>query len=550
MARGVASAASLLNRTGVLAALTPRGVLAFARAASGVKSGPHVGLMLHAKTKPEKIALVDGGRRYAYGELDAEINRLAHGLAGLGVEGGSRVGLMMPNSAEYIVAQQALARIGATAVQIGYRLKAQEIGYILENAEPIVVIHHEQFTTDMSAARAELGPDDAHVIVTGVAADQKPPVGMRFEDLQTGHPGAKPPPATGKGGGGIIIYTSGTTGRPKGASREYSKTKYDAVLDFLGQVGWNHDDVQLVVCPLYHSAAPVFAALMFTLGGTVVIGDHFDAEGVLALIERERITCAFMVPTQLVRLCSLPAETLARYDTSSLRWVLSGAAPLATETARRFQDTFGRVLWNFYGSTETGLVTLAGPGDHVARPGTVGRPLAGNAIRLLDQNGATVEAGEVGELWVRNSMLIGGYHKNEGATEGAMRDGFFFVGDMARMDADGYVYLESRKHDMVISGGVNIYPREIEDLLHTHPDILEAAVVGVPDEEWGESLAAFIVRRPGTSLTEAAVGAFCKESLANYKRPRYVEFMEELPHNPTGKVLKRELRKRALPTNR
>jgi fatty-acyl-CoA synthase len=311
------------------------------------------------------------------------------------------------------------------------------------------------------------------------------------------------------------------------------------------QVGIRGDDRHLVVCPLYHSMAPAFAAILMGLGGTLVLMNHFDPAGALDIIARERVTCSLMVPTMLVRLAGLPAEVRAAHDTSSLRWVMSGAAPLPTETARRFMECFGPVLWNFYGATETGMVTLAGPRDHVSRPGTIGRALYGNQIRLLDDDGREVAPGAVGELYARNSMLITGYHRNAEATRASQRDGLFSVGDLARRDADGYYYLESRKHDMVISGGVNIYPREIEDLLHTHPAILDAAVIGVPDPEWGETLHAFVVVRDGHAVSEAEVIEFCRAGLADFKRPRRVTFVAELPRNPTGKVLKRELRERA-----
>jgi fatty-acyl-CoA synthase len=270
--------------------------------------------------------------------------------------------------------------------------------------------------------------------------------------------------------------------------------------------------------------------------------NHFDPEGALALIAREKITSTLMVPTMLVRITNLPAEVRAKYDTSSLRWIMSGAAPLATETARRVMEQFGPVLWNFYGSTETGIVTLAGPHDHTSHPGTIGKKTRGNDIALLDDAGRPVADGEVGELYARNSTLISGYHGNDAATDAAQRDGYYTVGDMGRLDRDGYYYLESRKHDMVISGGVNIYPREIEDHLHTHPAISEAAVIGVPDPEWGETLRAFVVTRPGQSVSEAEVIDYCRRELADFKRPRKVTFLAELPRNPTGKVLKRELR--------
>ena len=308
------------------------------------------------------------------------------------------------------------------------------------------------------------------------------------------------------------------------------------------QCGMTANDRHLVVCPLYHSAAPAFVAIMQSLGATIVLMNHFDPEGALGLIEKEKITCSLMVPTMIVRMANLPEETIKKYDTSSLRWLMSAAAPLSTEAARRFMHAFGPVLWNFYGATETGLVTLAGPHDHVNRPGTIGRALRGNQIRLLDDAGQDVSSGQVGELYARNSTLISGYHNNEEATNSAQRQGFFSVGDMGRVDDEGYYYLESRKHDMVISGGVNIYPREIEDHLHTHPAILEAAVVGVPDPEWGETLRAFVVLRGGAALTELEVIDYCREKLADFKRPRKVTFLAELPRNPTGKILKRELR--------
>jgi fatty-acyl-CoA synthase len=244
----------------------------------------------------------------------------------------------------------------------------------------------------------------------------------------------------------------------------------------------------------------------------------------------------------LVRICALPKEAIAKYDARSLRWIMSAAAPLTTDAARRWTEQFGPTLWNFYGATETGLVTLAGPGDHLSRPGTIGRALRGNEIRLLDDTGHDVAQGQIGELYARNSTMITGYHANEEATKSSQKDGFFSVGDMGRIDADGYYYLESRKHDMVISGGVNIYPREIEDHLNTHPAVLECAVIGFPDAEWGESLRAFVVLRDGQAITANEVIDYCRQGLADYKRPRKVTFLAELPRNPTGKVLKRELR--------
>lgn len=537
----------VLRKIGVASPVRPSRLIEFVKSARQTKPGPHLAPMFHAAAHPEKEALVEYGergvRRLTWGELDATINRLAHALVARGVRGGSRIALMLPNCIEYLIAQQALARLGATAVQIGYRSKPNEIAYILENAEPVATIVHADYASAMEEARVQTKRGGPQIVVGGAFTNGAPQADATEWDRALAAASPDMPPRTrGGDGGGVIVYTSGTTGKPKGANRSWRKTGFESVADMIYQVGMRADDRHLVVCPLYHSAAPAFVAIMMSLGATIVVMTHFDPEGALGIIEKERITCSLMVPTMIIRISNLPRETIAKYNHSSLRWLMSAAAPLTTEAARRFMDVFGPKLWNFYGATETGLVTLAGPHDHVTRPGTIGRALRGNAIRLLDDAGHDVPPGGIGELYARNSTLMSGYHNNDEATSSAQREGFYSVGDMGRVDSEGYYYLESRKHDMVISGGVNIYPREIEDHLHTHPAILEAAVVGVPDPEWGETLRAFIVVRTGQTVSETEVIDYCRRGLADFKRPRKVTFLEELPRNPTGKVLKRELR--------
>ncbi len=536
--------ANVFRKTGLAKPVRPSSIAHFVKNARQSAIGPHLAVMFHAAAHPEREALVEYGehgvKRLTWGEFDATINRLAHALIARGVAGGGRVALMLPNGSEYLIAQQALARIGATAVQIGYRSKPAEIAYILTNAEPKATLVHAEFAGAMREARALTGKGGPMIIVGGAA--QTSAEATDWEHALSAASPEVPPRVKGGDGGGVIVYTSGTTGKPKGANRSWKKTGFESVADMIVQTGMRTDDRHLVVCPLYHSAAPAFVTIMLSLGATVVLMNHFEPEGALDIIQRERITSTLMVPTMIIRITNLPEEALAKYDTKSLRWVMSAAAPLSTDAARRFMKRFGPVLWNFYGATETGLVTLAGPHDHVQRPGTIGKALRGNQIRLLDDAGQEVAAGQIGELYARNSTLISGYHKNDEATASSLRDGFFSVGDMGRLDSDGYYYLESRKHDMVISGGVNIYPREIEDHLNTHPAILEAAVVGVPDPEWGETLKAFIVMRRGARITETEVIDYCRATLADFKRPRKVTFLDELPRNPTGKVLKRELR--------
>ncbi|MBA3820046.1 MAG: AMP-binding protein [Deltaproteobacteria bacterium] len=542
----------VLRASGVASPIRPTRFARFVKEARQTRPGPHLAVMFHAAAHPDKEAIVeygeDGVRRISWGELDATINRLAQALVERGVRGGARVAIMLPNGSEYLIAQQALARLGATAVQIGYRLKAGEIAYILQHSEPTATIVHASFLDAMTEARIEsrttgatTGATGGPMLVVGGAGSIVGDVTDWDAALAAAAP-ELPPRTDGGDGGGVIVYTSGTTGKPKGANRAWRKTGFESVADMILQVGMRADDRHLVVCPLYHSAAPAFVAIMLSLGGTVVLMNHFEPEGALAIIQRERVTCSLMVPTMLIRISTLAASTRSKFDTSSLRWVMSGAAPLTTAAARRFMEAFGPVLWNFYGATETGLVTLAGPHDHVRRAGTIGRALRGNEIRLLDDAGQPVASGGIGELYARNSTLMSGYHNDEEATSSAQREGFYSVGDLGRVDGEGYFFLESRKHDMVISGGVNIYPREIEDHLHSHPAILEAAVVGVPDPEWGETLRAFIVLRDGEQVTGPEVIDYCRRGLADYKRPRQVTFLAELPRNPTGKILKRELR--------
>jgi fatty-acyl-CoA synthase len=474
------------------------------------------------------------------------VNRLTHGLRALGLGPGERIAAFLYNGHEYLELTAALNAVGGASVNVGYRLKAGEVAYILENSGARAMLFH-----------GDLAPvvEEALTLVKNsnisrercIAAGGAPGFKSYEELLATGDP-TTPARVDGGGYGGVMIYTSGTTGRAKGATRDFRRMGMEPVLDFVSRFPLRRDERHLVVCPLYHSMAAAFVTMIFMVGGCSVVVRHFEPEQILRLIERERISSITVVPTMMSRLMALGPEVLRKYDTSSLRWIMSGAAPLPTELARRVEDAFGPILYNFYGATETGLVTIALPGEHTARPGTIGRLINGNEVRILDGEGREVPVGEVGELYVRNGMLMDGYHANAKATEDATREGFISVGDLAYRDADGYFYLADRKTDMVISGGVNIYPWEIEQRLHEHPAVQEAAVVGVPDAEWGESLAAFIVLRDGQAATDEELGLWVKETLADYKRPRKVVFVEALPRTPTGKVLKRELKQRLAPT--
>jgi fatty-acyl-CoA synthase len=540
--------ARVLRHTGLLAQLSPVAALRFAARSRG-KSNPFRMLELHALNDPGRPAIVAGDVRLSYGELAARINRLAHGLHTLGVGPRDRVGVLLNNGYQHIELASALGQLGAVAVQIGYRLKPKEVAYILQNSGAKALVFHAVHAATVEEALREGGgpPRGSCIGVDGPTpegggalprADRFP----RYEELLAHGDPTRPPSVSGGDLGGVMIYTSGTTGRAKGADRDFGQMGLLPVVSFIDRLPLRTDDRHLVTCPLYHSAAPAFAGLVLFAGGCIVLQEHFEPRAVLATMQRERITSSMMVPTMLSRLVALGLPEIRKHDLGALRWLMSGAAPLPTELARRVEEAFGPVLYNFYGATETGFVTVATPGEHTARPGTIGRVVGGVAIRLLDEQGREVPVGEVGEVYVKSPMMVAGYHRNAEATRAAQRDGFFSVGDLARRDADGYYYLVDRKHDMVISGGVNIYPWEIEQRLHHHPDVADVAVVGVPDPDWGESLVAFVVLRAGASADAAELMRFVTDELADFKRPRRVVFLDALPRNPTGKILKRELR--------
>jgi fatty-acyl-CoA synthase len=512
--------------------------------------GPQRLLELHARNTPGHLALCSDGAdplRLGYRALHERVVALSWGLWGLGVRPGDRVAMMLHNGAAPIEVAAALGWLGASGVLVGWRLKPREVGYLLADSGARALVFEARERAVIEEALVEARQrggrlDEAACVEVGGDPGSGRFVAYAHLLEERDHDG--PPRPAGGGSGGLLTYTSGTTGPPKGASRDFAAMGLGPVLNFIADLPLDCDERHLLVCPLYHSSGAFFSQLVLGLGGTLFIHDHFDAAAVLDAIAGEGITSVALVPTMLRRLLALGPAALAARDLSSLRWVISVAAPLPTALADRAERALGPILYNFYAATETGVVTVARPGEHTARPGTIGRAVIGADIRLLDGRGAEVPVGEVGEIYVRSAMLIGGYHGRPEATAAARQGGYFSVGDLGRVDADGYYYLVDRKSDVVISGGVNIYPYEIEQRLHEHPAVADCAVVGYPDEEWGESLAAFVVLRPGAAAAGPELAAFVGEGLADFKRPRRVLFDADLPRNPTGKVDKRALRAR------
>ncbi|MEM3087450.1 MAG: AMP-binding protein [Halobacteria archaeon] len=498
---------------------------------------PPFTLAHHALHRPAHTALLEEGRSLDYRTFNSRVNRLAHGLLSLGLRRGDRAALMLTNRAEFLEATFAGRKAGLPTVPIGWRLKPREVRHILDDSDSRAVVFDASLAGTVRAAAEGLPGPEFRIAVGGS------PGAVDYEELLSRSPDREPEhdpdlPTPG------MFYTSGTTGAPKGAYRDARVRDTDQMRLIIREFGFGPGDVHLVAGPLYHSAPYRFAVMHLLLGATAVLRREFDPEEFLRAVQENRATTAFVVPTMLARINDLPEPVKRNYDLSSMRSLVVAGAPCPFPVKERAIRLFGPVLCEFYGATETGINTLLKPEEQLRKPGSCGRVFPGNEVRILDEAGNPVPPGQPGLLYVKNSGLITRYHKRPEATEANFRDGFFTVGDVARMDGEGFIYIVDRKIDMVISGGVNIYPAEIEALLRRHPAVADAAVIGVPDEEWGESLKAFVVRRAGAKLTAEEAIEFCKQNLASYKKPKSVEFVAELPYGPSGKVLKRELRER------
>ncbi len=496
------------------------------------------GLAANAADHPDKPAMIVGERVLTYRQFDERTNRLAHVLLRSGVAAGDRVAAMLPNGCEYFEVMHAVGRMGATMVPINFHFRREEVGYILDDSEAKVVIVGAEFLAEI---RDVVGARPCFVV--GEAGGS-----ASYEAALGAAPAENPPGARLRHGFNVMIYTSGTTGRPKGVIHP----TLDAEIGYQSQTlmaamwGFTGDDVHLVVGPLYHTAPGGYGFLHLFLGATLVIMTKFEAEQALALIERHRVTTTHMVPVNFIRILDLPETTRRRYDVSTLRRVLHAAAPCPEAIKRRIMEYFpADSVWEYYGMTE-GAATMISPQDWRRKPGSVGRPWPGIELEILDEAGHRLPAGEVGLIYV---SPMGGregfrYHKAPDKTATAYRGKLFTVGDVGYVDDEGYLFISDRKIDMVISGGVNIYPREIEEVLYRHPEVADVAVFGVPDEHWGEAIKAVVEPKKAATLVAEELAGFCRDHLAAYKCPRSFDFVAELPRDPNGKVLKRKLRDR------
>jgi fatty-acyl-CoA synthase len=472
-----------------------------------------------ARRHPERLALADPDAALTYGELDARTSAIAAGLAAAGIGPGSTVGLLCHNRVAFLEATMAVHKLGAALVLLNTGFAPPQVADVVTREGVDVLLHEDA----LAPATAQL-PDDVSRRSTSDLAT-----------LATAFAGERVPPP--RAAGRVVVLTSGTTGRPKGAVRSAGGNPLDAaaVLTTVPIVG---ADTLLVAAPLFHGLGHFFSSLGLALGGRVVLRPTFDAATALADVATHRATVLVAVPAMLQRMLALPDGEVDQHDLSSLRIVVCGGAALSGGLAARFMDRFGDVLFNVYGSTEVALATIGTPRDLRRAPGTAGRPVPGATVRILDDDGEPVAGGATGRIFVGSSLRFDGYTGGGGKE---VRGGLVSTGDLGRVDRWGRLFVEGREDDMIVSGGENVFPEEVEDVLAEHPAVEEAAVVGVPDPDFGQRLRAYVVLRPGADTGEDALKRHVHDRLARFKTPRDVVVLPALPRGSTGKVLKREL---------
>ncbi|MGB9182320.1 MAG: long-chain fatty acid--CoA ligase [Pyrinomonadaceae bacterium] len=483
---------------------------------------------------PEKIFLCSesDGREFSYAEFDRAVNRLVRMLTARGIKKGDVVSLLLPNGAEYIIAYFACFKIGALAGPINSLLKSQEIAYVISNSEAKALLVHPEFQQRIDEIRDEL--PQLHIVVE---FENEAVATKDFADAKEDLPDVSIKPEDEA----IIIYTSGTTGKPKGCLLTHANLIANA-RQIASWLGFTERDRLLTVMPLFHmNAVSVTTMTPLYAGGSTVVSPKFSASRFWQIISDYKITSFGSVATMLSMLLSnYPEGVPEGLDTSRLRFAMCGSAPVPAEVLKKFEEIFNCLVIEGYGLSESTCRSTFNPPDERRRPGSCGMPI-GNEMRVVDEEDREVPFGELGEIVLRGENILKGYYRNDEATERAFLGGWFHTGDVGYRDAEGFFYIVDRKSDMIIRGGENIYPREIDEVLYEHTAVASAATIGVPDKLYGEEVAAFIVLKDGATVTEEDILNFCRERLADYKCPKSVRFLADIPKGPTGKLLKREL---------
>ncbi len=519
-----------LAETGVIRPVRPDRLLGMG--AAFVKWGPTpaAGYRVSALRHPDRVAIIDELGQLTFAEVDKRSNALAHALRDQGVKEGDGVAIMCRNHRGFIDATVALSKLGANALYLNTMFAGPQITDVCEREQPVLIIYDEEF--------AELcdGALEGRKGFVAWSDGENPHDHPLLEELvASGQDSALKPPAEK---GRVVILTSGTTGTPKGASRKQPDSLAPAAALF-SKIPLRARENTHIAAPLFHSWGFAHFTLGMALGSTLVLRRKWTPEGMLNAVAEHACTALAVVPVMLQRTLELPEEVIAKYDVSSLRVIGASGSALPGELGIRVMDLFGDVLYNLYGSTEVAWATIATPKDMRAAPGTAGKPPYGTIVRVYDTAGKPVAKGETGRIFVGNDMAFEGY--TGGGGKDAI-DGLLSSGDVGHFDEHGRLFIDGRDDEMIVSGGENVFPREVEDLLSDHAAVEEAAVLGVEDEEFGQRLKAFVVIRGGKQADEDELKGYVKANLAGYKVPKEVVFLDELPRNATGKVLKRELK--------
>jgi long-chain acyl-CoA synthetase len=510
----------------------------------------------HAASRGDRAALIMGasGEVLTYRQLDDASNRVARLLRAAGLVRGDHVAVLLTNRREWYEVVWGAMRYGLFVTPVNWHLTAAEAGYVVANCEAKALVVDADLAGTVAGMDADLGAVTTRLVIAGVAgaagaigASATDLLGFEpYETAVAAHPAT---PIDDQSEGAWMLYSSGTTGRPKGVSAGLPEgplgapSKFGALLS--GLYRFTPDTVYLSPAPLYHASPAGWTTMTQRFGGTAVVMEHFDPEDWLAQVERYRVTHSQLVPTHMVRLLKLPPEVRGRYDLSSLELLVHAAAPCPPDVKRATIEWLGPIVYEFYSGSEGAGFCAIGPEEWLEHPGSVGRSLLG-AVHIVDDHGSELGAGEEGQVWFESATRFE-YHRDAAKTASAWNDrGWSTLGDIGQLDADGYLYLTDRVANTIISGGVNIYPREAEDVLVGHPAVLDVAVIGVPDPEMGQRVVAYVQLAPPDSvdadhaLADELV-AWCRERLTHYKCPAEVRFVDELPRLPTGKLLKRNL---------
>ncbi len=499
----------------------------------------HLGLALHAKNNGNGTALVYEDKQLTFAEFYHRVNSLGRSMIAQGIKKGDHVILYMRNRMEMVEIYYAISTIGAVAVPINYMVRGRDLIELVNTSDAVlafVEIEKESNFNDAMENFKRIKPENT-ILVGGISKDKDY---IDYNEFITSENSTPINVHVGTDNLSALIYSSGTTSLPKGIMLTHGAL-LTRVLRFAIEWGLSYKDTILITVPMYHSIGHSLMLTLSVLGCKLVVTREFDAEKSIKLMQSEKVSCSIFVPTQYNMMLQVP--TIDQYDLSSVRLLISGGAPIHADTKKLIMKKFSCEFSEFFGSTETGAVIVLRPKDVIRKAKSVGLQGEYAGIRLVENEGKDVGIGEEGEFAVRwGGQFSGYYNLPEETMKSHLEDGWFLLGDVGKMDEEGFYYLLDRKKDMIISGGVNIYPKDIEEVLYTHPAVLETAVIGTPDEKWGENVKAFVVLKEGEKASKSEIMEYCNDQLAKFQRIKELEFLDSLPRNPSGKILKRELR--------